>query len=266
VRALPFLQTEGDYWAAAAGLELLPKRAPYRLTARGEYKDGALQSTRLASVAGDVAFGASLALLTRQEFSQNALPGVPLSRRLSSLWGLALRPARTDRLNILAKFQWTAERNPVGGGVLVSQGEERKLIGAAELIWTPVPSLELATRYAVRRAQADRVYVDGTPQTLTAWADYIGGRMNVDVTRWLSVRSDGRLLVERTTGATAWDGSPALVLRPVSGLEIATGYRFGNLNDPDFSVRGGHGAFVTLSAALTEKLFPTAAAFWRRRF
>ena len=57
-----------------------------------------------------------------------------------------------------------------------------------------------------------------------------------------------------------------MVFRAVNGLEVATGYRFGNLNDPDLSVRGGHGAFVTLSAALTEKLFPTAAAFWRSRF
>ncbi len=266
VRALPFLQTEGDYWSAAAGLELLPKAAPYRLSARAEYKDGTLQSTRLANLAGDIAFGASLAVLSRQEFSQRAQLGAPLSRRLSSLWGLAFRPAWSDRVNMLAKFQWTDDRNPLGGGVLVSQGAERKLIGAAELIWTPAPSLELASRYAVRRAQADRVYADGTPQTLTAWADYIGGRMNVNVTPWLSVRSDGRLVVERTTGATAWDGSPSLVLRPVNGLEIATGYRFGNLNDPDFSVRGGHGLFVTLSAALTEKLFPTAAAFWRPRF
>jgi len=266
VRALPFLQTEGDYWSAGAGLELLPKNAPYRVSARGEYKDGALQSTRLATVSGDVAFAASLALLTRQEYAQNALATAPLSRRMSSLWGLAFRPARTDRLNVLAKFQWTDERNPVGGGVLVSRGEERKLIGAAELIWTPLPALELASRYAVRRTQAARVYADGTPQTLTAWADYIGGRMSVALTPWLSVRSDGRLLVERTTGVTAWDGSPAIALRPVAGLEIATGYRFGNLSDPDFSVRGGHGAFVTLSAAITEKLFPSAAAFWRTRF
>jgi uncharacterized repeat protein (TIGR01451 family) len=266
VRALPFLQTEGNYWSAGAGLEFLPKNAPYRLSARGEYKDGVLQSTRLATVAGDVAFASSLALLTRQEFSQNALPGAALSRRLSSLWGLALRPARSDRLNMLAKLQWTSDRNPLGSGVLVTRGEERKLIGAAEVIWTPLPAVELASRYAVRRTQAARVYADGTPQTLTAWADYIGGRMSIALNPWLSVRSDGRLLVERTTGVTAWDGSPAIALRPVAGLEIATGYRFGNLSDPDFSVRGGHGAFVTLSAAITEKLFPTAAAFWRTRF
>src|SRR5256712_504522 len=170
VRALPFPPTEGDYWSAGAGLELLPKGAPYRLSARGEYKDGALQSTRLATVAGDVAFDASLALLTRQEFSQNARSGAPLSRRLSSLWGLAFRPAHTDRLNMLAKFQWTNERNPLGAGVLVSQGAERKLIGAAELIWTPGPTVEIGTRYAMRRTKAEGLYPDNTPQTLVACA------------------------------------------------------------------------------------------------
>jgi uncharacterized repeat protein (TIGR01451 family) len=266
VRALPFLQNEGDYWSAGAGVELLPQGAPYRLTARGEYKDGSLQSTRLATVAGDVAFARSLALLTRQEFAQNALPGTPLARRMSSLWGLAWRPANTNRVNMLAKFQWLDERNPVGGGVLVARGAERRLIGAAEMIWSVTPRVELSTRYAVRRTEADRRYADGTLQSLTAWADYVGGRLNLDINRWISVRSDSRLLVERTTGTTAWDGAPALVIHPVPALEIATGYRFGDLNDPDFSVRGGHGVFLTLSAVLTEKLNPTAASFWRSRF
>jgi uncharacterized repeat protein (TIGR01451 family) len=266
VRALPFLQTEGDYWSAGAGLELLPKGAPYRLSVRGEYKDGVLQSTRLATVTGDVAFDASLALLTRQVFSQDARAGAPLSRQLSSLWGLAFRPAHTDRLNVLAKFQWTDERNPLGAGLLVSQGAERKAIGVAEVIWNPVPTLEIGTRYAMRRTHADGVYPDGTPRTLTAWADYVGTRVNVALSPWLSLRADGRWVMQRTSGATAWDGAPALVVRPVNGLEVATGYRFGNLSDPDFSVRGGHGTFVTVSAVLTEKLFPTAADFWRRRF
>jgi hypothetical protein len=99
-----------------------------------------------------------------------------------------------------------------------------------------------------------------------AWADYVGSRMSIAVSPWLSVRGDGRLLIERSSGATYWDASPTLAFRPVQSLEIATGYRFGDLSDPDFSVRGGHGLFVTVSATLTEKLFPTAAAFWRSRF
>src|SRR6266542_1223280 len=266
VRALPFMQAEDDYWSLAAGAELLPTHAPYRLSARGEYKDGTLQSSRLVALAGDVAFDASLALLSRQEFMQNARPAMPLARRLSSVWGLAFRPAKSDRLNMLAKLQWSDEHNPIGGGVLVARGAERKLIGAAEMIWTPVPELELGTRYAMRRTVADRVYNDGTPLALTAWADYVGTRANLDLTPWVSLRADGRVLVERTSGTTRWDGAPALAVRPVKGLEVAAGYRFGDLTDPDFSVRGGHGAFITLSAAVTEKLFPTAAEFWRRRF
>src|SRR5207245_8066174 len=70
VRALPFLQTEGDYWSAGAGVELVPRGAPYRLTARAEYKDGTLQSTRLATVAGDVAFASSLALRSEEHTSE----------------------------------------------------------------------------------------------------------------------------------------------------------------------------------------------------
>src|SRR3989449_4720557 len=37
--------------------------------------------------------------------------------------------------------------------------------------WTPVPKLEIGTRYAMRRTQAEGVYPDSTPRTLTAWAD-----------------------------------------------------------------------------------------------
>jgi hypothetical protein len=85
VRALPFVQPEDDYWSFGAGMELLPAHAPYRMSARGEYKDGLLQSSRLATVAGDV-----LRCVTcpchPQQFSVNALPGAPLSRQLSSLW------------------------------------------------------------------------------------------------------------------------------------------------------------------------------------
>jgi hypothetical protein len=117
----------------------------------------------------------------------------------------------------------------------------------------------------MRRTQADRVYADSASQTLVAWADYVGTRLSIALAPWLSVRGDGRVMIERSSGATRWDGAPTLVLHPVKGLEVAAGYRFGDLSDPDFSVRGGHGLFVTLSATLTEKLFPTAAEFWRAR-
>jgi hypothetical protein len=266
VRAAPFLQAEDDYWSAAAGIELLPPDKPYRLSARSEYKNGTLQSNYLLTVAGDIAFDSSIALLTRQQFAQNQLPSTPRSRQVSSLWGLAFRPAKSDHLNMLAKIQWTGTENPLGGGVLVNQGQESRVIGATEMVWTPNRTLEVGARYAMRRAQADQHYADSTSQTLTAWADYLGGRMSIALAPWLRLQGDGRMVIDRSSGVSHWDGAPAIAFRPVPGLELATGYRFGNLDDPDFSVRGGHGAFVTLSATITEKLLPTAAEFWRSRF
>ena len=102
-------------------------------------------------------------------------------------------------------------------------------------------------------------------QQLESWADYIGGRLNLDMARWLAFRGEGRLLIERTSDSRRWDAAPSLVLTPTNGFEISGGYRFGDLRDPDFAVRGGPGWFVTFSARITERIF-TAADFWRPRF
>ncbi len=268
VRALPFLQAEEDYWSAGLGIEVLPPDAPYRVTARAEYRDGDARSTRLVTVAYDVSLNRSLAVLSRQEFLQTEqnLSGRPaFSQRLSVLWGLAFRPIKTDALNVLTKFEWVDETNPIGGGVLARQGDEQRLIGAAEMIWAPFSWSELAGRYAIRRTLANRLHDDGVVQELQSWADYIGGRFNLDVTRWLAFRSEGRLLIERTSNSRRWDAAPSLVLIPIEGFEVAAGHRFGDLRDPDFAVRGGHGWFANFGIRLTEHAFSTAADFWRAR-
>ena len=74
------------------------------------------------------------------------------------------------------------------------------------------------------------------------------------------------MLIEHTTGTQRWDAAPSLVFIPINGFEVQGGYRFGNLRDPDFSVRGGEGWYVLFTARLTERVFPTSADFWRSRF
>ena len=269
VRALPFLQAEEDYWAAGMGIELLPADAPYRLSARGEFREGSFLSTRLATVAGDLSINRSLALLARQEYQHTeqfggATPDVR-RLRLSALGGLAFRPVRSEQLNVLAKLSWTQETNPAAG-VLTQQGDEQRLIGAAEAIWAPAAWSELALRYAVRRTQAVRSPDSSLTQRLESWADYVGGRARIDLARWLAVGGEGRLLIERLSDTRRWDAAPSLILMPTAGFDLAAGYRVGDLRDPDFSVRGGAGWFVTVSVRLTERIVPTAAEFWRARF
>jgi len=54
-------------------------------------------------------------------------------------------------------------------------------------------------------------------------------------------------------------------LLPVRGMEIASGYRIGDLHDPDFAVRGGSGWFVTIGATITEQSVSSIASFWHSR-
>lgn len=269
VRSLPFLQAEEDYWSTGLGVEFLPAEQPYRLSARGELRNGDVQSTRLLTVAGELSLSRSLALLTRQEFldrSQELATRPGNSSRRNSLLGLAFRPTSGDNVNALAKFELVEETNPIGGGVLTQEGEELRLIGMAEVIWSPLPALELAGRYAARKSSADRLHEDGTFQSLESRADYIGTRLDVALLAWLELRSEGRLLLERTTGAERWDAAPAVVVQPLAGLELTSGYRFGNLEDPDFAVRGGQGWYLTVGARLTEDAIGSAADYWRPRF
>ncbi len=269
VRALPFLQAEENYWSVGFGTEYLPPDAPYRASARTEARNGDARSTRLLTVAGDVSLSRSFAVLSRQEFvrtEQLLMAETTLSRQYSSLWGLALRPIRSDALNVLAKIEWLDAVNPLGGGVLSRQGHEARTTLAAEAIWAPLRVAELGGRYARRRTAATRDYSDGVSQRLGSTADFFGGRTEARLARWLALRGEGRLLLEHSSGTQRGDLAPQIVFLPVQGLELAGGHRFGTLRDPDFAVNGGHGWFVTMGVRFTEKLLPTAGDFWRDRF
>jgi len=266
VRALPFLQNEEDYTALGFGAELLPSAKPYRLSARGEYRDGTLRSVRLVDASGDISFARSLALLERTGYTQTMQSDAlaTFSRRMSTLWGLAFRPIGGDALNALAKVEYVNATNPLTAGVLASRGQEARTIAALETVWTPAPLVEVATRYATRRTAALIPQLDGTMSPQQSTADYIGNRVGVDITPWLAARAETRLLIEHSSATTRWDMAPQLAFSR-AGLEAAVGYRIGDLRDPDFSVNGGAGFFVTFGVKVTEKSAKSAAEFWRSR-
>ena len=268
VRALPFLQNEEDYTALGLGAELLKPQSPYRLSAKAEYRDGTLRSVRMLNAAGDVSIAKSLALLQRSDFTQTmqnaATATSALSRNLSEMFGLAFRPIGGDALNALAKVQYVDALNPLSAGVLATKGQETRTIAALETVWAPRQDIEIATRYATRRTSALIPQLDGTMSPQRSTADYMGNRVGVDILPWLAARAETRLLIEHTSNTARWDMAPQLAFSR-AGLEAAVGYRVGDLRDPDFSVNGGAGWFLTFGAKLTERSAKSAAAFWRNR-
>jgi hypothetical protein len=49
------------------------------------------------------------------------------------------------------------------------------------------------------------------------------------------------------------------------GIRLQGGYRFGSLQDPDFAVRSGKGAFLNIGTRVSENLIRDLAGFWRDR-
>jgi hypothetical protein len=270
VLALPFAGQEEDSWSAGLGVEHLPADAPYRLSAKGEMREGTDYSNRMASLAGDVSFNASLALLSRQElvWTEREQGGKQReSQRFWSLWGMAFRPFDTDALNALAKVEWREDRDAGGVGVLNTPGQDRRLIATGEIIWAPAAGWEFGGRYSFRRANNTVSAGKGDGGTaVRTTADYLGARAEVPLFPWLGIQTDLRLLRERTAGESRWDLSPSLVTNLPGGLLVQGGYRFGDLQDPDFAVRSGKGWFLTMDLRVTEGLFSDAAGFWRSRF
>jgi hypothetical protein len=270
IRALPFFQREADYWSFGGGMEFIRPGAPYRFSARAERKQGDAESMTLGTLAGDVALGGSFALLARQEFMEReagpaATGSFGRTERRSSILGLALRPSEHDNINALVEFRWLVEQNPRGAGVLSQQRSDERLIGAAEVIWAPLERLDLGVRFAHRHARTALPLPDFPTAEIRNEARYLGGRAELDITHWLGLRTEARLLDELRSGNRTWDVAPSLVLHAIQGIELTAGHRWGELQDRDFAVNGGKGFFLTLGARITERTLPTAAAFWRNR-
>ena len=268
VLASPFDQPEGNYTSASLGTEYIPQARPYRMSFRAENRDGNLSTTRLATLAGDVSFSAGLALLSRQEFVERDVYGSLNSRytrERSSLWGLAYRPTKRDDLNILFKFGWKDAVNPFGAGVLATDGEESRLIGAMEAIWTPRADVELGARFATRATRLATPLTDATSIITRNETDFLGVRGRWYANDWAGVELEARGLMSGLAPGAIWDVAPSLIGRPVEALEVELGYRFGDLQDPDFAVKSGNGVFLTIGTRITEDLLGSAAAFPLRR-
>jgi uncharacterized repeat protein (TIGR01451 family) len=265
-RALPYAQTERDRWSAGAGVEYLPTDSALRFSARSEVHGGVGAQGYRIEVAGDLPIGASAALLTRHDWYQDNRDsglGMRLSRRDRSLIGLAMRPAQHNDLNVLSKLEWRNTISPLLAGSASTAREERRLIGSTEAFWAARPGSDLGLRYAVRWA-ASEDSASGLG-SISNVAHFMGARMHQELRGPLGVRMDARMLVDPTGRTSRWNLAPALVAALGPRVELEGGYRFGQLNDADFSAQGGKGFYATLGVRFTESVFSSAADFWRER-
>src|SRR5690606_24366413 len=184
---------------------------------------------------------------------------------LHTVFGLAYRPSWSDGVNALLKVDWKPEEIPTSGLLATQDAESERLILAGEVVWSPVPALEIGTRYGHRFVQRHVTSsVTGDVLPITTDADLAGARAQLRVTDWAALRFETLALRELASGTITWSAAPSLVV-PIGPIEIAGGQRFGPLTDPDFARHQGAGWFATVGIRLTESDARSLADFWRAR-
>lgn len=269
LRGLPFPQTERNRLSVGVGVSWdgTGPAGERTFTARGEYYDGDVRSGYRFEAQGDVALGKDVALLARHDWLLSdhlTSAGTSTERRDHSLLGLAFRPTGSNALNALVKAEWRRTVRPeVGPGAdPMLSGDNARLIGSLDLVWLPTTQGSVTLRYAVRGSRVTNEVVGDV--TVRSTSHFVGSSLEHHVRGRVWGRLDSRLLHVATTDDSRWSVAPAAVV-DLGQIEVEGGYRFGNLQDIDFSGRGGLGFFASIGVRLTEASVRSAAGVWRGR-
>jgi hypothetical protein len=263
-RALPFAQPESDRLSLGGAVEWLPGSDMARASLRAEVHDGDDRKGHRVELAGDAPLGAGAALLARIDRSLYDRPlGAGPTRSVDerSLVGLALRPVTTAALDALLRLEYRRTSNPLGTSTVALPGDDRRVIAASDVVWSPARGLELAGRWAARLSE---VATAPGAEPLALRAHFLGGRVRQDVGEAWGVRLDARGLLEAGSAASAWSLAPSLARRLDDRMEMEAGWRFGTLRDRDFG-SDGDGFFLLLNLRITERDVRAPAAVWRER-
>lgn len=237
-----------DHDALSVSLEYLPT-FPLRATVKGEYSEDPHNLRK------GFDFGASYKLANDFSVITKATNYLAVSRSQTGntsqqkyMLGFAYRPTATNWLNVIGKIEHKVQDNTV-----VQPAEYyRTTIASAHAYLEPFPLFEIGLKYALKNAfeQYDGVQF----ATLT---DFILLRPQYDVTEWLNVAGEMRMLRQRGANDLKVGYSAETGVVAMKNMIVAVGYNFQAYKDRDlvdyiYSVAG---PYVTIRMKFTEETF-----------
>jgi len=237
-----------DHDAVSASVEYLPV-FPLRTSLKGEFSQDANTIHR------GVDFGLSYRVWNDFSLMTKATNVLAESRQQTGhtitawyLLGFSYRPASSNWLNLIGKVEHRIQDNTIVQPV----DEYRTTIATGHAYVEPLHGLEIGLKYALKVARQ----LSG-PDEITTVTDFMLCRPQLDLTRWLNVAAEARLL--RQHGAndmkTGYSAEAGIVF--IKNTMVSFGYNFQAYRDRDlveaaYSVRG---PYVTLRMKFTEELF-----------
>lgn len=237
-----------DHDALSVSLEYFPS-FPLRATVKGEYSrdDNSVRKGFEAGVA--YRLWNDLSVLAKGIYDRSASriqPGFTLQSDYT--FGIAYRPVATNWFNIIGKLQMKTFDNQV-----VQPAEfYRATIASAHAYIEPFRRLELGIKYAMKDAR-DRTL----GHTITTISDFLLLRPQLDITDWLNIAGEARILQQRSANDMKIGYSTELGFVVITNTMISVGYNFQaykarDLVEDIYSVRG---PYVTARFKFTERLF-----------
>ena len=234
-------QDEPDAFAAAAGLEYLP-RENVKITNRLEHRNAANESSSLAEFGLAYRFNPDYTLLFRERFFYNDLEnGSRFTSR--TLLGLAYRPVENDRFNALARLEMKKDKDTASAAGYNSDS----YIGSVEGIYQAGRHTQLTGKYAGKLSK---------DYAVSSYTDLISARITRDIGDRFDMGIEYRILNSYEIGSTLQGGSAELGCRLFSNAWLSLGYSFDSFDtDLTGNYYSGKGPYVIFRIKLDERLF-----------
>ncbi len=237
-----------DHDALSLSLEYLPT-IPLKTTLKGEYGEDGNNLRKGFDFGLTYRLFNDFSMVTKAtNYRAESKSQAGATRQQEYLFGFAYRPSTTNWLNIIAKVEHKVQDNTV----VQPTDYYRATIATAHAYVEPISAVEIGLKYAMK----DATQRSGG-QNFSTLSDYVLVRPQYDLTKWMNVAGEMRLLRQRGANdlKVGYSGETGFVF--IKNTIIALGYNFQAYKDRDlveyiYSVAG---PYVTIRLKFTEELF-----------
>jgi hypothetical protein len=237
-----------DHDALSASVEYLPA-FPLKTTLKGEFSEDGNNLRKGFDFGLTYRLFNDFSVVTKAtNYRAESKSQAGVTTQQEYLFGFAYRPSSSNWLNVIGKLEHKVQNNTV----VQPTDYYRATIATAHAYVEPITAIEIGLKYALKDATQE-----SGGQRFSTLSDYILVRPQYDITTWMNVAGEMRLLRQRGANdmKVGYSGEAGFVF--VKNTIIAFGYNFQAYKDRDLVeyIYSAKGPYVTLRLKFTEELF-----------
>ncbi|MFI5252533.1 MAG: hypothetical protein ACHQQQ_08915 [Bacteroidota bacterium] len=234
-----------DHTSYSGSVEYLPK-SPIKLSAKGEFGDDPAFKRTNIDFGGDYRLVTDLSVISKYRHTEEREKvGVGYEIQNHLITGLAYRPVENDWFNCIGKYEWKTDNNQYT--FIYDQAH----IISVHAYFEPIRRWESGIKYAFK---FDR---ETNPAMISvAHSHFYLFHSKVDLTNWLDIGGEYRLLRQTEARDFLYGYSAELGLSLIKNVRLAGGYNFKGYKEIDLVDQSlwSKGPFMRVDIKFSEEL------------